>query len=121
MYDGIQRNVTLTDANDPELELLVEKQTSQDIGLEVVGEIAPGWNAIAYYAYTKARIAESSQLPVNSQVPNIASHNGGFWTTYEIQAGALQGLGFGVACGTLAIAQVILRIVLNYRVTGRQI
>ncbi|MBD2305336.1 TonB-dependent receptor [Chroococcidiopsis sp. FACHB-1243] len=95
LYDGIQRNVTLTDANDPELELLVEKQTSQDIGLEVVGEIAPGWNAIAYYAYTKARIARSSQLPVNSQVPNIASHNGGFWTTYEIQAGALQGLGFG--------------------------
>ncbi|WP_317106890.1 TonB-dependent receptor [Chroococcidiopsis sp. SAG 2025] len=95
LYDGIQRNVSLTNANDPELEVLVEKQKSQDIGLEIVGEIAPGWDLILYYAYTKARIARSSPIPVNSQVPNIASHSGGFWTTYEIQAGTLQGLGFG--------------------------
>lgn len=95
LYDGTQRNVTLINASDPELEVLVEKQSSQDIGLEIVGEITPGWNAIVYYAYTKARIAQSPQFPVNSQVPNVASHNGGFWTTYEIQAGALQGLGFG--------------------------
>jgi outer membrane receptor protein involved in Fe transport len=95
LYDGIQQNVMLTNANDAELEVLVEKQSSRDIGLEIVGEIAPGWDAIVYYAYTKVRIAKSSQFPVNSQVPNVASHNGGFWTTYEIQAGALQGLGFG--------------------------
>lgn len=95
LYDGIQRNVTLTDANNPELEVLTEKQKSQDIGLEIVGEITPGWDFILYYAYTKARIAKSSQLPVYSQVPNVANHGGGFWTTYGIQAGALQGLGFG--------------------------
>ncbi|PSM49074.1 hypothetical protein C7Y66_11085 [Chroococcidiopsis sp. CCALA 051] len=95
LYDGIQRNVTFTNANDPELEVLTEKQKSQDIGLEIVGEITPGWDFILYYAYTKARIAKSSELPVDSQVPNIASHSGGFWTTYEIQAGTLQGLGFG--------------------------
>ena len=95
LYDGVQRNVMLTNASYPELEILVEKQKSQDVGLEIVGEITPGWNAIVYYAYTKARIARSSQFPIDSRVPDIASHSGGFWTTYEIQAGALQGLGFG--------------------------
>jgi len=95
LYDGIQRNAILKNANDPELEVLVEKQTSQDIGLEIVGEISPGWNAIVYYAYTKARIARSSQFPLTRQVPDVASHSGGCWTTYEIQAGTLRGFGFG--------------------------
>ncbi|MGL4621225.1 MAG: TonB-dependent siderophore receptor [Chroococcidiopsis sp.] len=95
LYDGIQRNVTLTNANNLELKVLLEKQTSQDIGFEIVGEIAPGWDAIAYYTYTKARIAKLSQFPLDSQVPDVATHTGGFWTTYEIQTGTLRGLGFG--------------------------
>lgn len=94
-YDGTQKNVLLTSANDPELEVLVDEQKSQGIGFEVIGEITPGWNFIAYYAYTDARLTKLNHFGVGRQVPDVAIHSGGFWTTYEIQAGSLQGLGFG--------------------------
>lgn len=94
-YDGTQKNVFLTSANDAELEVFVDEQQSQEIGFEVSGEITPGWDFIAYYAYTDARLSKLNYFGVGRQVPDIAIHSGGFWTTYEIQAGNLQGLGFG--------------------------
>lgn len=94
-YDGTQKNVVLTSANDADMEVFVDEQKSQGIGFEVIGEITPGWDFIVYYAYTDARLTKLKHFGVGRQVPDVAIHSGCFWTTYEIQAGSLQGLGFG--------------------------
>lgn len=67
-YDGTQKNVVLTSANNAELEVLVDEQQSQEIGFEVIGEIMPGWDFIVYYAYTDARLTKLNYFGVGRQV-----------------------------------------------------
>lgn len=62
----------------------------------MTGQILPGWNIIAGYAYTDARITEDNTFEVGNQLPNTPYHSFNLWTTYEIQQGDLQGLGFGL-------------------------
>ncbi|PIG95191.1 TonB-dependent siderophore receptor [Gloeocapsopsis sp. IPPAS B-1203] len=71
-------------------------QRSQGIELDVLGEILPGWNIIGFYAYTDARVTEDNVIPIGNRLPNAPRHSAGLWTTYEIQHGNLQGLGFGL-------------------------
>lgn len=72
------------------------EQRSQGIELDVSGEILPGWNVIGFYAYTDARVTEDNTIPVGNRLPNAPRHSAGLWTTYQIQNGDLQGLGFGL-------------------------
>jgi len=62
----------------------------------VAGEILPGWNIIAGYAYTDARITQDNSLPIGNRLNNVPEHSLSLWTTYELQKGNLQGLGFGL-------------------------
>ena len=62
----------------------------------MIGEILPGWNVVASYAYTDAQVTEDNDLPEGNQLPGVPFHAASLWTSYEIQQGNLQGLGFGV-------------------------
>ncbi|MBI4785219.1 MAG: TonB-dependent siderophore receptor [Oscillatoriophycideae cyanobacterium NC_groundwater_1537_Pr4_S-0.65um_50_18] len=72
------------------------EQRSQGIELDVSGEILPGWNVIGFYAYTDARVTEDNVISVGNRLFNSPYNSAGLWTTYEIQRGNLQGLGFGI-------------------------
>ncbi|WAL62181.1 TonB-dependent siderophore receptor [Thermocoleostomius sinensis] len=72
------------------------EQRSQGIELDVSGEILPGWNVIGFYAYTDARVTEDNVIPVGNRLFNAPYHSAGLWTTYQIQAGDFEGLGFGI-------------------------
>jgi iron complex outermembrane receptor protein len=71
-------------------------QRSQGIELDVIGEILPGWNVIGFYAYTDARVTEDNDIPTGNRLVNAPRHSAGLWSTYTIQSGDLQGLGFGL-------------------------
>ncbi|QYO68622.1 TonB-dependent receptor [Leptolyngbya sp. 7M] len=62
----------------------------------MTGEILPGWNIIAGYAYTDARISEDNDFPVGNRINNVPENSFNLWTTYRFQAGSLEGLGFGL-------------------------
>jgi len=94
-YDETQKNITTFDPDRPEYELQINEQKSQSFGLELTGEILPGWDIYLYYQYTDARITEDERLETGKQLEDVANHSGGFWTTYEIQTDILKGLGFG--------------------------
>ncbi|MEH1798886.1 MAG: TonB-dependent receptor [Nostoc sp.] len=94
-YDLTRTNVLVTDPNDQNFQIQTGEQNSRGIELSVTGEILPGWNILAGYAYTDARITEDTTFEVGSRLPNTADHAFNVWTTYEIQKGDLQGLGFG--------------------------
>lgn len=94
-YHLTKANVLTLDPDNPDFSIQVGEQRSQGIEFNAIGEILPGWNLVASYAYTDAEVTEDNSLPEGSRLANVAEHTASLWTTYEIQSGAFQGLGFG--------------------------
>ncbi len=96
MYDLTRTNVLVTDPNDQDFQIQTGEQKSRGIELSLTGEILPGWNILAGYAYTDARISKDTTFDIGSRLENVPNHAFNLWTTYEIQKGDLKGLGFGL-------------------------
>jgi iron complex outermembrane recepter protein len=95
-YDLTRTNLSTLDPNNPQRTIQVGEQRSRGIEFDISGEILPGWNVIAGYAYTDAEITRDNTLIEGNQLNNVPRHALNLWTTYEIQSGSLKGLGFGV-------------------------
>lgn len=64
--------------------------------MDIAGKILPGWNVIASYAYTDAKITQSNDGQQGNQLFNVPFNAASLWTTYELQTGNWKGLGFGL-------------------------
>lgn len=95
-FDITKKNVATTDPNNPFFSVATGEQRSQGVELDITGEITPGWNIIANYAYTDARITQDNTNSVGNRLSNSPQHSAGLWTTYRIQTGDLEGLGLGL-------------------------
>ncbi|MEH2206147.1 MAG: TonB-dependent siderophore receptor [Nostoc sp.] len=96
LFDLTRTNVTIEDPNRQGFSIQVGEQNSQGVELSLAGEILPGWNIFAGYAYIDARITKDNDLIVGNRLANSANHSFNLWTSYEIQKGNLQGLGAGI-------------------------
>ncbi len=96
LYDITQSNVLTDDPGNPGFSIQTGEQQSQGIELSLTGEILPGWNVFASYAHNDARVTEDNSIPVGNRVQRTTPHAASLWTTYEVQQGDLQGLGFGL-------------------------
>ncbi len=98
LYQITRSNILFTDLSDPSgrTSLQAGEQRSRGIELDITGEILPGWRIIGGYAYTDARISEDNNIPEGNRINNVPEHAFSLWTTYELQKGNLQGLGFGL-------------------------
>ncbi|GAB4384530.1 MAG: TonB-dependent siderophore receptor [Elainellaceae cyanobacterium] len=96
LYHITRRNVSTTDPEDPDFSIQTGRQTSRGVELDVTGEVLPGWNIIATYALTDAFVSEDNDIPEGDRLAGIPEHTASLWSTYEIQSGDLQGLGFGL-------------------------
>jgi iron complex outermembrane receptor protein len=96
LYNIIQSNVLTSDPRDPNFSIQTGEQRSRGVELDIAGEILPGWDIIASYAYTDARVTEDNQIPEGNRLNNVPEHTFSLWNKYEIQSGDLQGLGFGL-------------------------
>jgi iron complex outermembrane recepter protein len=94
-YEITKSNVLTEDPSDPDLSIQVGEQRSRGIEFDLAGEILPGWNIIASYAYTDAEITEDNTYEVGNRLNNVPFNTASLWTTYRIQKGSLEGLGFG--------------------------
>ena len=72
------------------------EQNSKGIEFDLTGEILPGWNIIASYAYIDAEVTEDNVIPIGNGLVGIPEHSASLWTTYTLQQGSLEGLGFGI-------------------------
>lgn len=95
-FNITKQNVATEDPNDPFAFVATGEQHSQGIELDIVGEILPGWSIIASYAYIDAEVTEDNLVEIGNRLPNTPEHSASLWTTYEIQEGDLEGLGFGL-------------------------
>ncbi|MBD2198070.1 MULTISPECIES: TonB-dependent siderophore receptor [Calothrix] len=95
VYEITKNNVSTTDLNNPDFNIAAGEVKSRGIELDIAGEILPGWNVIASYAHNDAYVSKDNSLPVGDRLTNAPRNSASLWTTYQIQAGSLKGLGFG--------------------------
>ncbi|MEH1899383.1 MAG: TonB-dependent siderophore receptor [Nostoc sp.] len=95
-YQLTLSNVLTPDPRNSLYNVQTGEQISRGIELNVVGEISPGWSAIASYNYIDARVTEDNRYKVGNQLINVPENAFSLWTTYIIPQGSLKGLGFGL-------------------------
>lgn len=95
-YEITRSNIAITDPDNPSFAIPLGEQRSRGIELDVTGEILPGWNIIASYAYTDARVTKDNNLQPGNLIEGVPFNSASLWSTYEIQTGDFQGLGFGL-------------------------
>ncbi len=98
LYHITKNNVALPDPADPFFALNSGEQQSDGVEVGLVGSPLAGWDLVANYAYTNAKITEGDPLgsfPEGNRLPNAPEHAFSLWNKYELQEGMLQGLGFG--------------------------
>lgn len=97
LYDITKSNVLTDDPNnpDPDFSIQVGEQNSRGVELDVKGNILPGWDMIASYAYTNAKITEDNSFPVDNRLNNVPFNTVSLWTNYEFQQSVLKGLAVG--------------------------
>lgn len=97
LYDITLTNVLTADPANPNFSVQTGEQNSRGVELNIAGEILPGWNIFAGYAYNDSRITESNiPVEVGNRFQRTSPNAFSLWTTYEIQEGSLQGLGLGL-------------------------
>ncbi|MGI2902633.1 TonB-dependent siderophore receptor [Tolypothrix sp. VBCCA 56010] len=96
-YQITKTNVTTpVPGSSPPVSTQTGEQRSRGIELDITGEILPGWKVTAAYAYTNAEVTEDNVIPIGNRLQNVPENQASLWTTYFIQKGALEGLGFGL-------------------------
>ncbi|MGD1904395.1 MAG: TonB-dependent siderophore receptor, partial [Leptolyngbyaceae cyanobacterium] len=98
LFNLTKQNVAVADPNfPPNLGFSIgTDQRSRGVELDVIGEILPGWNLIANYAYTDAIVTNDDSGNEGNRLFAAPEHNVNLWSNYEIQTGPLEGLGFGL-------------------------
>ncbi|MDZ8105446.1 MAG: TonB-dependent siderophore receptor [Nostoc sp. DedQUE12a] len=94
-YQITKQNISTPDPDRPGFNIQIGEQQSQGIELDIAGQVIPGLNLIASYAYTDAKTTQDNSGFEGNLVSNVPRHSASFWATYQIQQGSLQGLGFG--------------------------
>jgi len=84
-------NILSADEND--LPILIEGQSSQGGEISISGQPTPGMNIIAGYAYVDAEIGTGENS--SNRPRNVAENTFNVWASYEIQGGKFEGAGFG--------------------------
>jgi outer membrane receptor for ferric coprogen and ferric-rhodotorulic acid len=87
-------------------------QKATGVEAELVGELLPGWNVSANYAYTATKL-EDPQYTFTTPVANVPKHKGTIATSYEFLFGPLKGLRvgvLGVVSGDFAYTQGLARV-----------
>lgn len=104
-FDITKQNVATADPNNLFFSVATGEQRSRGVEFDVIGKILPGWNILASYTYTDATVTRDNRIPVGNRLAGIPFHSASLWTTYQIQTGDLQGLGFGVGVNYLSDRQ----------------
>lgn len=102
-YRILKKDALATDPTNPLFFVQTGAQRSQGVEFDLTAQLLAGWKVIATYAYTDARVAADTTIQVGNRIPLIARHTGSLWTTYDFQAGFLQG--FGVGAGLFAVGE----------------
>ncbi|MGL5836032.1 MAG: TonB-dependent siderophore receptor, partial [Waterburya sp.] len=95
-FNITKQNVGVADPDIPFASIATGEQQSEGFDFDLSGEIMPGWDVIASYAFIDAEVTEDTNPElVGNKLIGIPENSASLWTTYQIQSGSLEGLGFG--------------------------
>lgn len=98
-FDLTKQNIVTADPlfpNDALHGLAIGEANSHGVELDVAGELLPGWQLLANYAYTETEILDDSFLgTAGNRLPNVPRHGGRVWSVYTLQRGTFKGLKLG--------------------------
>ncbi|MCD6075507.1 MAG: TonB-dependent siderophore receptor [Rhodospirillales bacterium] len=89
------QNRSISDPANSGFFLAAGEVESKGIESEIGGELMPGWNLIAGYAYNYAEFLEDPTSKGLTFDPTIPKHSAAIWSKYTIQSGDLKGMSFG--------------------------
>ncbi|MBC7882783.1 MAG: TonB-dependent siderophore receptor [Anaerolineae bacterium] len=96
-FDITKQNVAVVDPQNPLFTISVGEQKSQGVELDIAGEILPGWKVIGSYSYIDAKVTKDTTLEnIGNPLFGVPKNKASLWTSYTLQQGELQGLGFGI-------------------------
>ncbi|MEM9540192.1 MAG: TonB-dependent siderophore receptor [Cyanobacteria bacterium P01_E01_bin.42] len=95
-FDLTKQNISQSDPDNPGFFTATGEQQSQGIEFDIIGEILPGWNIVANYAYIDAKTTRDETVPIGNRLFGVPENSANFWTTYEFPRGALGGLSIGI-------------------------
>ena len=95
-FNITKRNVATADPVVPGAVVITGEQQSRGFEVDVIGELSPGWNLVASYAFIDAEITADNTFDVGNKLISTPRNSASLWSTYELQTGDLQGLGFGL-------------------------
>ena len=84
--------------------ITIGEAETRGIEFDIAGEILPGWNVIANYAYLPfAKITKDTQPErVGIRLHNAPRHNANLWTTFQFRGNKLNGLKLGAGIEVLS-------------------
>jgi iron complex outermembrane receptor protein len=88
-------NVAGNDPVNTGFSVITGQQRSEGVEADLAGEILPGWKVIGGVGYLDARITKDRVFAVGNRLVGAPAFSGSVWTTYDVQAGPLRGLGLG--------------------------
>ncbi len=96
VYQITKTNILREDPLDSNFSIPVGEVRSRGIEFDIGGEILPGWNIIASTFLNESIVTVGDESnPEGETLENSPKQGASLWTTYQIQGGDLQGLGFG--------------------------
>ncbi|MBD1918269.1 MULTISPECIES: TonB-dependent siderophore receptor [Cyanophyceae] len=96
LFDIRRRNVRTPDPNNRLFTVQTGEVTSRGFELGLGGEVLPGWNLTANYTSLDAFVSKDNSTQVGNSLANVPDNQFSLWSTYEMQEGSLEGLGFGL-------------------------
>jgi iron complex outermembrane receptor protein len=97
-YNLTKQNMPTTDPANPLFSIATGEAQSRGVEADVRGEILPGWNAIATYAYTETEVLKENNpnlIQPGDRLRGIPDHTSTVWTTYDFQKDYLRGFKVG--------------------------
>lgn len=90
-----RENLAANDPLDSSYSIQTGEQRVRGLELDVSGEISDGWNVIGNIAVLDAKLVEDTRYEEGNRLEGVPVVSGSLWSTYQLQDGTLQGLGFG--------------------------
>ncbi|GEC16275.1 ferrichrome-iron receptor [Nitrobacter winogradskyi] len=116
LFDLTKQNVAVPDPALRSRLIAVGEARSRGVEVDVSGEILPGWNIKAGYAYMPfAKITRDTNGWEGNRLHNTPVHSGSLWSTYTFAGGDLDGLKLGLGVQGMGLTEAARNYSGDYR------
>lgn len=95
LFHTTKQNVATTDPDNLDYSIAAGEVTSRGIDISVTGNLTKAWRIVGGYVFADAEVTKDNRLPLGQRLPNTPRHSASLLNVYEVQDGALRGLGAG--------------------------